>query len=131
MKPHARLIVLLVVYGLASLVHFIHNAEYLSDYPGLPHAWTRAGVYFAWLAMTTVGIVGWILLARGLVLAGLSALAVYAALGLDSLGHYVVAPASSHSLAMNSTILLEVAAAALVMVEVMRLMAGRLRRREA
>jgi hypothetical protein len=54
-----------------------------------------------------------------------------AALGLDSLGHYVVAPVSKHSLAMNSTILVEVATAALVLVEVARLIAGRLRRREA
>ena len=131
MKRSPRLVVLLLAYAVASLVHFTHNAEYLPDYPGLPRTWTREGVYFAWLAMTAIGFAGWLLLARGAVLAGLSALAVYAALGLDSLGHYVVAPASAHSLAMNSTILLEVTAAALVMVEVVRLMVGCLRRREA
>ena len=128
---HLPLLVLVLVYGAATLLHFIHNAEFLRDYPRLPQTWTRASVYLAWLAMTAVGISGWMLLSRGRVLAGLSALVVYAALGLDSLGHYVLAPLSAHSLAMNATILLEVTAAALVLVEVTRLMLGRLRRRNA
>lgn len=109
---------LLLVYGTASLVHFIHNAEFLPDYPGLPATWTREGVYLAWLGMTAVGICGWLLLKRGLRLAGLAALALYAALGVDSLGHYVAAPMASHSLAMNATILVEVSAAALVLVAI-------------
>jgi len=123
------LLALLLIYGLASLVHFIHNAEFLPEYPGLPQTWTRAGVYLAWLAITAVGVLGWFLLSRGLVVAGLSTLAVYAALGLDSLGHYVVAPVSAHTFAMNSTILVEVTAAALVLAEVTRQIVGRFRRR--
>ena len=62
-----------------------------------------------------------------LVIYGLAMLVGYAALGRDSLGHYVLAPVSAHSLAMNSTILAEVTAAALMLVEVTRLMVGRLR----
>lgn len=124
------LLALLLVYGAASLVHFIHNAEFIAEYPGLPPTWTRAGIYGAWLAMTAVGITGWILVARRFERAGLLLLAVYAILGLDSLGHYVVAPVSAHSLAMNSTILLEVTAAALVLVEVARLVVRRVARRE-
>ena len=124
------LLALLLVYGAASLVHFIHNAEFIAEYPGLPATWTRAGVYGAWLAMTAVGITGWILVARRFERAGLLLLVAYAVLGLDSLGHYVVAPVSAHSLAMNSTILLEVTAAALVLVEVARLAVRRVARRE-
>jgi hypothetical protein len=56
---------------------------------------------------------------RGFLLAGLVVLALYAALGLDSLGHYLLAPLSAHTLMMNSTILAEVTAAGLVLVEVM------------
>jgi hypothetical protein len=48
---------------------------------------------------------------------------VYAIFGLDSLGHYVVAPMSKHTLAMNTTILSEVAAAALVLLAVLWQMA--------
>ncbi|WP_455205685.1 hypothetical protein [Kaarinaea lacus] len=40
--------------------------------------------------------------------------------GLDSLGHYVLAPLSDHTMAMNSTILFEVAAAALVLTMVVK-----------
>lgn len=113
--------VLMLAYGAASLVHFIHNAEFLPDYPGLPATWTRAGVYLVWLGMTAVGIAGWLLVARGMRIAGLGLVAIYAVCGLDSLGHYVVAPLSHHTMAMNATILLEVTAAALVLVEAARL----------
>ena len=117
---------LLLVYGVASLVHFTHNAEYLADYPNLPQSWSRADVYVVWLAMTAVGIAGWLLVSRGRVLAGLCVLVIYAALGIDSLGHYVLAPLGAHTAAMNSTIFMEVCAAALVLVEVARQMVGRL-----
>lgn len=121
MDPRRRLLrTLLLAYGTATLVHFIHNAEFLREYPGMPATWTRAGVYGAWLVLTGIGITGWLLLVRGFRTAGLGLLALYAAGGLDSLGHYVLAPLSLHSAAMNATILLEVAAAALVLVEVAR-----------
>jgi hypothetical protein len=101
-------------------VHFVHNAEFVRDYPNMPASWSRAGVYMAWLALAGTGIAGWLLLRRGWRIAGLGMLAVYALLGLDSLGHYVLAPFSAHSAAMNATILLEVASAALVLAEVTR-----------
>ena len=112
--------ILLLVYVAASLIHFIHNAEFLADYPNLPTSWTRSGVYLAWIVMTLVGAAGWTLVSRGYQLTGLLFLSVYAILGLDSLGHYVLAPLSNHTVVMNSTILLEVTAAALVLIEVLR-----------
>ena len=112
------LLVLLLCYSAASFVHFAHNAEFLADYPGLPASWTRVGVYLAWAAMSGIGLLGWLLLTRGYQRTGLSLVAVYAALGLDSLAHYAMAPLSGHTLGMNATILLEVTAAAVVMIEV-------------
>jgi hypothetical protein len=106
-------------------MHFVHNAEFIADYPNLPSSWSRADVYLAWIAMTIVGVVGWFLASRGYVV-GLALLATYAALGLDSLGHYVLAPLSDHTFAMNATILLEVTAAGLVLVEVVRQLARRM-----
>jgi hypothetical protein len=116
--PSNRLLTIAFVYTAASLVHFIHNAEFLSDYPNLPTSWTRVGVYLAWLGMTAIGAVGLLLIGRGWRVPGLLALAVYALLGVDSLGHYVVAPFSAHTAMMNFTILLEVSAAAMLLVEV-------------
>lgn len=105
----------------ASLIHFIHNAEFLDDYPNLPETWTRAGVYLAWLAMTALGAVGlWLVVTSRLRMIGLLLIAVYSILGMDSLGHYVVAPMSEHTAAMNFTIVLEVCAAVLVLIEVLR-----------
>jgi len=125
-RPERRtLIMLLMIYAAASLIHFTHNAEFLADYPNLPRSWSAAEVYLAWVGMTLVGVVGWSLLSRGLVVAGLLALVVYAALGLDSLGHYVLAPLWAHSRAMNASILAEVTAAGCVLLEVARLLVRR------
>ena len=115
-----RLLVLLIVYAVASLVHFVHNAEFLADYPNLPASWTRADVYLAWFASCAVGLAGWLLVSRGYQRAGLALICAYALLGIDSLGHYAVAPFSAHTSTMNVTILMEVGMATLVFVEAMR-----------
>jgi hypothetical protein len=125
--PSRTLPVLLVALAAASLPHFIHNAEFLADYPGLPQTWTRAGVYGAWVAMTLIGVCGWLLVRAGYHVIGLGLIAVYAVCGTDSLGHYVVAPLSAHTTAMNSTILLEVSAAALLLFESLRLLIRRVK----
>jgi hypothetical protein len=114
------LLALLLFYGVASLVHFVHNAELIAEYPNLPASWTRVDIYLAWVALTSIGLAGWLLVSRGYRRVGLLVLAAYAALGMDSLGHYLLAPLAAHSLAMNLTILVDVAAAALVLVEVAR-----------
>jgi hypothetical protein len=108
-------IVLVAAYFITSLGHFAHNAEYLCEYPNLPAWLTRAKVYAAWLAITSVGLVGLILMKNKLVAAGLLLVAIYAALGFDGLGHYAVAPMAHHTLGANITILSEVAAAALLL----------------
>ena len=124
--PRRVLGVLLLLYASASLLHFMHNAEFLASYPHLPAAWTRAEVYAAWLAMTAVGLTGWVLFVRGLPRTGLALLGVYAALGLGSLGHYMVAPLAAHSLAMNASILFEVATAAILLIHLGRLLSSRM-----
>ena len=49
---------LLALYGLTSLLHFMHNAVYLHDYPNLPAWLTAAGVVGAWLVVATIGVLG-------------------------------------------------------------------------
>jgi hypothetical protein len=110
MKNHT-LLIFLATFCAASLVHFIHNAEFLSEYPGLPKTWTRGGVYGAWAAMTAIGVCGWFVTKTKFRLLGLAIIAGYSFFGLDSLGHYFVAPMAAHSAAMNVTILIEVSCA--------------------
>ena len=119
------LLALMLAFATGSLVHFIHNAEFLKSYPGLPPNWTRAGVYGVWLAITAVGGAGYALLRRGYQRTGLVVVAAYSLFGLDSLGHYLLAPLSAHSLGMNFTILLEVVPAALVLCLALGLLARR------
>ncbi len=109
MKP--ALWVPLLAYAAASLLHHVHNAAFIGDYPNMPAGLSPAGVYAAWLGVTAVGAGGYMLLRRGYRRAGLAALMVYAALGLDGLAHYVLAPLSAHALTMNVTIWLEVGTA--------------------
>jgi hypothetical protein len=116
---------LLLLYLAASLVHFVHNAEYLGDYPNLPAWLGRADVYLAWLALAAVGAAGWVLYRIGRRLAGLVLIGAYAAFGFDGLLHYTRAPFAAHTPAMNFTIWFEVATAALLLVGVLTLVATR------
>jgi hypothetical protein len=101
---------LLALYGVASLVHFSHNAEYIAFYPNMPTWLTREKVYLAWLAITGVGIIGAILVAAGWRTTAALFFAAYGAFGLDGLAHYTLALCSEHTLAMNFTIWFEATA---------------------
>lgn len=116
-----------VVYFLTSLGHFSHNAEFLCEYPDLPAWLTRARVYAAWVAITSVGLLGFVLVRKRRAAAGLMLIAVYAALGFDGLGHYSVAPMELHPFVANVTILAEVVAAALLLAVTLYLFALQLR----
>jgi hypothetical protein len=109
---------LLGLYALASLLHFAHNAEYLSEYPNLPSWITRSGVYLAWAGQASIGVVGLVLYRHGRELAGLLLIGLYAAFGFDGLLHYARAPFEAHTGAMNFTICFEVVAAAALLIAV-------------
>ena len=116
---------LLLLYLAASLLHFVHNAEYVADYPNLPAWLDRADVYLAWLGLAAIGAAGWVLYRFGWQLAGLLLIGVYAGFGFDGLLHYTRAPFAAHTQAMNFTIWFEVAAAALLLLGVLTLVARR------
>jgi hypothetical protein len=121
------LLVLCLAYAAASLIHFAHNAEFLADYPNMPDWLSRATVYAAWLGLTAVGVTGYMLVHRGFQLIGLLVIALYAALGFDSLSHYVIAPFSAHTGMMHFTIWLDVATAVVLLAVTARLAAERMR----
>jgi hypothetical protein len=106
---------LLLLYCGASLLHFVHNAAYVTAYPNLPKWISPASIYFTWCAISAIGLCGYLLVRRGLVLAGLFVLAVYTILGLDGILHYGRAPMSEHTPGMNLTIWAEVVTAALAL----------------
>src|ERR1700719_2871541 len=102
----AILLPLMLVYGAASLLHFMHNAVYVRDYPNLPAWLTSTGVVAAWLVVAAVGVLWYLLYSRVSRVAGLITIGIYAMFGLGGLDHYAVAPVSAHTIAMNLTILL-------------------------
>jgi hypothetical protein len=124
-KPRASqrlLVVSFLAYFAGSLFHFIHNAEFLAEYPNLPATWTRAGVYGAWLAVTAVGLLGGLLVRGGYRFAGLIVVGLYAMLGFYGFAHYYVAPMSAHTPTMHLTIWLEAATALLLLLTVANLL---------
>jgi len=105
-RSDAILLPLMLVYGAAALLHFMHNAVYLRDYPNLPAWLTSAGVVAAWLVVAATGVLAYLLYSRVSRVAGLITISAYAVLGFGGLDHYTVAPVSAHTVAMNLTILL-------------------------
>ena len=101
---------LFLVFFIANLTHFAHNAEYIAFYPGLPVWLTREKVYLAWVSGVSVGLVGLLVCRSKLKLLGLGLLAAYGATGIDDLAHYTLALCSEHTLATNLTIWFEVLA---------------------
>ena len=103
---------LVLAYAAASFAHHAHNAAFLDEYPNMP-AWLSGGhVYAAWLAITAVGALRFLLYRRRSETLGLIVLALYAALGFYGLAHYAAAPWDAHSLGMHATIWAEVLTAA-------------------
>ena len=75
-------------------------------------------VYVAWIAITAIGVVGYLLFRYQYRKIGLLVLAVYAMFGFDGLAHYSLAPMSAHTATMNLTIWLEAATAGLFLITV-------------
>lgn len=123
------LLVAMLVYGALSLAHFVHNAVYLKAYPNLPAWFTPGGVAASWLVIGAFGVIGWLLYRRVSHGAGLAAITVYALLGFGGFDHYVVAPASAHTLAMNASIVAEAAGAGVLLILVALRAAALLRTR--
>ena len=98
---------LLAVYFVATLAHFVHNAEFIAFYPNMPASITRETVYLAWLAIASVGVAGIVAARFGWSAVGALLLGAYGALGLDGLLHYTLALCSEHTLTANLTIWFE------------------------
>jgi hypothetical protein len=53
------LLFLMILYGAASLLHFIHNGLYIHAYPNPPTWITPLGVYASWCGIAAVGVLGY------------------------------------------------------------------------
>ena len=95
---------LVVLYFIASLAHFTHNAEYIAFYPGMPAWLNPEKVYLAWLGVTSVGLAALWVLSFGLPTPAVLLLGIYGAFGLDGLAHYTLALCSEHTIWANITI---------------------------
>jgi hypothetical protein len=108
LPKHIQLLVL--IFFIANLTHFVHNAEYIAFYPGLPAWLTREKVYLFWIAGASVGLAGLLLAQTRMKLVGLVLIAIYGASGVDGLAHYTLGLCSDHTLATNLSIWFEVLA---------------------
>jgi hypothetical protein len=109
------LLLISLVYLIASLGHFVHNAEFLDQYPNLPGWITRKGVYLGWLIVTLPGLAAMFAWARGRAGLAFGLLALWGALAYLGLDHYYVAPASAHPSFANVSIVFEVIAGSVLL----------------
>jgi hypothetical protein len=114
-RKHQLLAAATIAYCVASLLHFAHNAVFVSEYPKLPSSITVVVICWTWLAITSIGVIGWWAVGTGRVALGLALIGLYACFGFDGLAHYSVAPLSAHTIGMNATIAFEVLAAAILL----------------
>ena len=114
---------LVTAYFVASLMHFVHNAEFIAIYPNMPAWIDRETVYLAWLAISSLAVAGLFVSRLGLRALGL---VLVGACGLDGLGHYTLALCSEHTLATNLTIWFEVVAGLMLAVASALLLGRRL-----
>jgi hypothetical protein len=119
----------MIVYGVASLMHFAHNAVYVREYPNMPAWLTPVGVWAAFVAETAIGVLGYCVYRFRSRAVGALMIAVYGVMGFGGLDHYVAAPVAAHSIVMNVTIATEAAAAAALLVYLARTRSGRRDRR--
>jgi hypothetical protein len=129
------LLIALLAYGAASLLHFSHNAIYIDEYPNLPAWLTSFKVWATWCAEAAIGLGGFLLYAKGIRRTGLLMIVLYAALAYDGLAHYGRAPMFAHTFAMNFTIWFEVIAGtallAIAGTQLVRLITGSPRLRQS
>lgn len=118
---------LMAIHFAASLAHFVHNAEYIAIYPGMPGWITRETVYLAWLGVTSIGIFAGVAARLSLPRSALLLSGVYGGLGLDGLAHYSLALCSEHTVGANVTICSEVVTGTALLVASAMLLARRLR----
>lgn len=104
------LLVLLGVNVLATVLHYVDNICYFSDYP--EPSWLNPCIIdLFWFVMTPFAILGyWYHTQRWTNLATVS-LIVYSLMSLLVLGHYLISPPWDVSLRINAFILLEAFAA--------------------
>lgn len=119
-RPDRRLPACLLACAAASLLHHVHNAEFLREYPNLPASLTRGGVYAAWLGEAAIGAAGYLLFRSRYGKVGLGLIGIYALIGFSGLAHYYVAPLSDHTWTMNATIWLEAVSGAALLIAVLR-----------
>jgi hypothetical protein len=115
-----KLLLLLGMTAAASVMHYADNIVRFASYPEPP--WLDpARVDVFWFVMTPFGVAAWWLYRRGRTRAGIVASYAYAAMNLLVLGHYVVAPPWRLPPLINLFIVLEAAAAGLLLVYTVRL----------
>lgn len=95
--------------------HFGHNAFVLDRYPG-PGWITPTVVVVVWAVMAPLLVGGAVLVRHGRRATGRALLVVWGLLSLASVGHYAYGDARSMGAVVHATILLDVGAAAVLVV---------------
>jgi hypothetical protein len=119
--PTLRTFLLVLVANVAaSLVHYVHNVVWFSEYPD-PTWLSPARTDSFWFLMTPFAFAAYVFYRRGDARAASRASYAYAAMSLLVLGHYTILPPWRISAVINFGILVEVVAAIALILVTMRI----------
>jgi hypothetical protein len=99
-KARSWLLVILVCNALSTAIHYFDNYVNFDQYP-MPAWITQDAVWMSWLVLTTIGCAGYWLYWQQKFWLAYGCLAIYAATGASTPGHYLYAPLSHFSAKMN------------------------------
>lgn len=107
-KRENGLLFVITVYCSVCLYLFMRNMVFIDEYPNMPDWISTIGVTIAWIGITCIGLVCWLLILRDKRFIGLIAIVGYGALSFNGLGHYSLEPVSAHTYIVNLAIWIEV-----------------------
>ena len=115
------------IYLLATFSHFAHNALFIDQYPNFPSQISGTAVFGAWIGITSIGVVGYLLMQYGKQMIGLIVIAVYSVMGFSGLAHYTTTPLVAHSFIINFSIWLEATTGLMVLIIAVKLLVKQFR----
>ncbi|MDM9381849.1 hypothetical protein QUB80_14185 [Chlorogloeopsis sp. ULAP01] len=103
-KGQIFLVPLLITNVVITISHYTDNAIFIDRYPAPEWISYSYRVYMAWIILTLIGVVGYLLYRKGILRIAYLFLGIYSLTGLFSPGHYFYGEMSKFSLKMHTLI---------------------------
>lgn len=115
-KYENGLLLAITIYCAVCLYLFMSNMVFIDEHPNTSDWISTIGVTIAWIGLTCIGLVSWLLILRDKRFIGVIAIILFSVFNFGSAGHYSLEPVSSHTYISNIAIWLQVVTAWIVLI---------------